>query len=362
MIGSRRNRRYAHVRGETLMPPVGRHDPGFVAPRTPKRQSAAHLASSIRYVFCKKIPKGVIDKRWDPAKYNCSREGRFHWVVGRALSYARGGFLSRLESDMNEQKKQRTRRNIIRMGAIGASAIAANVGMTSDAKAGNGNGKGKKGDPNCLLRGTTIRTASGTRKIEELAVGDLLPTMFGGTRQIQWIAHYRIKKGDPSKPWPKDARPVRIARSALAPNVPQAELYVTQAHGVFIDGVLVSAEYLVNDATITLCEASESEELEFFHVKLETHDAIYAEGAPVETLLNVDESAVNFADYFRMYGVPTGDETPCLPMLVNWRPGGLKSRFRSAMSRNDRRKRIGAIRDRLEKRAIALSQELEPSF
>jgi Hint domain len=265
---------------------------------------------------------------------------------------------------MNEQerlnsKQQRTRRNIMRMGVIGASAVAANLATTSHGKAGPGH---HYGWGNCLLKGTTIRTTSGDRKIEELAVGDLLPTMFGGIRPIQWIAHYRIKKSDPSKPWPKDARPVRIARSALAHHVPQADLYVTQAHGVFIDGVLVSAEFLVNDATIALCEASASDELEFFHVKLETHDVIYAEGAPVETLLSVDESAVNFADYFRTYGVPTGDEAPCLPMLANWRPGGLKSRFRSAISRKDRRRRIAAIRDGVKQRAIALSQELEPSL
>jgi hypothetical protein len=102
--------------------------------------------------------------------------------------------------------------------------------------------------------------------------------------------------------------------------------------------------------------------LEFFHIKLESHDVIYAEGAHVETLLDVDESAVNFAEYFRVYGAPTSNEVPCLPMLSNWRRSGLKSRFRSVMSWNDRRERIGAIRDRLEKRAVALSQELEPSF
>lgn len=257
-------------------------------------------------------------------------------------------------------ENQRTRRNIMRMGTIGTSAAIVSLALTKRSMAGSICAHG--GCDGCLLRGTPILTVDGYRKIEELAVGDLLPTMFGGIRPIQWISHYSIKKSDPSKPWPKDARPVRIARSALAPNVPQADLYVTQAHGVFIDGVLVSAEYLVNDATITLCEASESQELEFFHVKLETHDVIYAEGAPVETLLSVDESAVNFADYFRMYGVPTGDGAPCLPMLANWRPSGLKSRIRSAMSRNDRRKRIALIRGRLKERAIALSGQLEPTL
>jgi hypothetical protein len=195
-----------------------------------------------------------------------------------------------------------------------------------------------------------------------LAIGDQLPTMFGGTRPIQWIGHYPIKRRNPSKPWPKDARPVRIARSALAPNVPQTDLYLTQAHGLFIDGVLVSAGCLINETTITLDEASQLDALEFFHIKLEKHDVIYAEGAPVETLLEVDESAVNFAEYFRMHGAPTDEEVPCLPILSYWRRGsGLKSRVRSAVSWIDRRRQIGVIRHRLAQRGLILSRELQPS-
>jgi Hint domain len=266
-------------------------------------------------------------------------------------------------------KVERTRRNIVRAGAILAFAAFDNVSKTDSASANCGrndkpvgNGCASGNAHNCFLKSTTIRTVSGDRKIEDLAAGDLLPTVFGGICPVQWIGHYPIKKSDPSKPWPKDARPVRIARSALAPDVPQADLYVTQAHAVFIDDVLVSAGYLVNETTITLCEASEWNELEFFHIKLKNHDVIYAEGVPVETLLTVDDSAVNFADYFRMNGVPTGNEAPCLPILSNWRPRGFKSRFGRAISWIDRRKRISVIRDRLEERAIALSQELEPSL
>jgi len=55
--------------------------------------------------------------------------------------------------------------------------------------------------------------------------------------------------------------------------------------------------------------------VEFFHVKLESHNVIYAEGARAETLLNVEESAVNFAEYFRLYGMPTREETPCVPVI-----------------------------------------------
>ena len=85
-------------------------------------------------------------------------------------------------------------------------------------------------------------------------------------------------------------------------------------HSLLIDGVLAPAESLINGTTITRYEAREHDELEFFHIKLESHDVVYAEGAPAETLLTVEESAVNFADYLRRYGTPT-EEARCAPIL-----------------------------------------------
>jgi hypothetical protein len=135
---------------------------------------------------------------------------------------------------------------------------------------------------------------------------------------------------------------------------------VTKAHALFIDGVLVPAGNLINDITITLYEAREHDELEFFHIKPESYDVIYAEGAPVETLLNIDENAVNFVDYLRKYGTPNTEETPFVP-IISWRQrrgAHLKSRARSAISPwFDRRKQIDVIRDRLEERGIILSRQ-----
>jgi hypothetical protein len=118
---------------------------------------------------------------------------------------------------------QRTRRNTMKMGAILAFAALGSVSKTDPASAncGNngklvGNGCAKGNATNCFLKGTTIRTVSGDRKIEDLAIGELLPTMFGGLRPIQWIGRYPIKRSDPSKPWVKDALPVR-SRSQCPP-------------------------------------------------------------------------------------------------------------------------------------------------
>ena len=254
---------------------------------------------------------------------------------------------------------QRTRRNIMKMGAILTFAALNSVSRTDPASAncGNdkhvGNGCESGNGQNCFLRGTTIRTLSGERKIEDLAVGDLLPTAFGGPRPVQWIGRYPYKKSDPSKPWAERVLPVRIARSALGSQIPSADLYVTALHSILIDGVLVPAEKLINGTTITRYEP-EGDEMEFFHVKLESHDVIYAEGAPAETLFHVDESAVNFAEYLRRYGTPTTEEARCAPFIGVGGRDELKSRFRSALSPwIDFRDQADVVRDRLEECGIA---------
>jgi hypothetical protein len=223
---------------------------------------------------------------------------------------------------------------------------------------------GGSASPHCFLRGTTILTADGGRRIEDLAIGDLLLTVFGGVRPIQWIGRYPFRKSDLSKPWPKDVRPIRVARSALSPDVPHADLYVTAEHALLIDGLLIPAGNLTNGTTITRHEARDVEELEYFNIKIEGHDVIYAEGAPVETLRDVDESAANFAEYFRMYGNPKRQETRCAPWVsYGGRRAELKSRIRSALSPwLDRREPIDVIRDRLAQRRIIhfpLASELE---
>jgi hypothetical protein len=251
---------------------------------------------------------------------------------------------------------RRTRRNLIKGSAILAVVAVDNILKTNQASANCGNdklvGNGCSGNAhNCFLKGTKIRTSEGERKIEDLAIGDLLPTMFGGLRPIQWIGRYTLKKGDPSKPWAKDAQPICIARSALAPNVPRADLYVTAHHSILVDGVLVPAEALINGATVTRYEP-ESDELEFFHIKLESHDVIYAEGAPAETLVNVDETFVNFADYLRRYGAPAAEDARCASLVPVGGRAELKSRLRSAISPwIDVRNQVDIVRDRLEEGA-----------
>ena len=214
---------------------------------------------------------------------------------------------------------------------------------------------GGDGGGKCFLRGTRISTATGERKVEDLAVGDLVPTVFGGTRPIQWIGRFRRVRSNLSKPWAKNARPVRIARSALAPNVPSSDLYVTQGHALLVDDLLIPAGSLINGTTISLYAAEEHDELEFFHIKLETHDVIYAEGAACETLLRVDETMSNFADYLRKHGATEAPQVHRAAIVCNGRRSELTTRLRSLMSPWLGPQKFDDIRARLERRALALA-------
>jgi hypothetical protein len=249
---------------------------------------------------------------------------------------------------------QRSRRNLIRVGVITGAAVLASLTTPRVAAAGNGqggngqggngqggNGQGGNGQGSCFLKGTNIRTAAGDRKVEDLSPGDLMPTMFGGTCPMRWIGRYSLKNNNQTKAWTKKMLPIRIARSALGFDVPCADLCVTREHALLIDGVLVTAGSLINGTTITVYEPRDLDELEFFHIKLEYHNVIYAAGAPCETLRTVEEGAIA--------GHLMTQEAPCAPLLsCTGARREIKSRFRSAISPwIDRRQRLDIIRDDL---------------
>ena len=180
-------------------------------------------------------------------------------------------------TDLNA-KAQRTRRNALKiamkMATLGSAAFWG-------ASAGRANTPPVPVPPDPgyeMSQGAMVLTAQGERRVENLAIGDLVPTMFGDPSHPVDRSLSNQEKQSVSA-LADGARPVRIARSAIAPNVPQTDLYVSQAHALFFEGALVEAGCLINGATITLDEAGAFNELEYFHIKLDKHDVIYAEGA-----------------------------------------------------------------------------------
>ena len=86
--------------------------------------------------------------------------------------------------------------------------------------------------------------------------------------------------------------------------MPGRDLLVSPGHSLLIDGVLIKAIDLVNGTTITQTAPAGSDSIDYLHIVLERHDAIMAEGAPVETLLlepGIHENYTNGVEFVRLY-------------------------------------------------------------
>ena len=154
-------------------------------------------------------------------------------------------------------------------------------------------------DAACFCRGTLIRTERGEVAVEELAIGDRVVTLSGAVRPVKWIGRRaydgRFVAGN------RMVLPIRVEAGALADGVPARDLLLSPEHALYIDGLLVPAGLLVNGATIRQVESIER--LEYFHIELERHDVILAEGAPAETYVDCDNRVMfqNGAEFAALY-------------------------------------------------------------
>ena len=226
--------------------------------------------------------------------------------------------------------------------------------------------------PVCYLRGTRIRTPKTERRVEELNIGDLVVTLSGESKPIKWIGRQRFEKG--SQRWPANLEPVRIRRFALDERTPHRDLYLSPNHALYIDGVLIPANYLVNGTSIVQAMPEGVEEIEYFHIELETHEVIFAEGVPAETLLVMKEREAfadlireqfdNFAERKQLNGNDALAMTPCAPRVCyNGRRSELKALLRRAVSPVvDIRDPIQSVHDRIATRGAELENQNRKSI
>ncbi len=133
----------------------------------------------------------------------------------------------------------------------------------------------------CFARGTRIETTSGLVAVEDLAPGDEVALARGGSAPVSWIGHRRMRPSLAEDP--TSIAPVRVAEGALGEGLPRRPLRLSPDHALFLDGVLVPARLLVNGTTIV---SELVDKVEYFHVELDRHDVILADGAPVETYID----------------------------------------------------------------------------
>ena len=133
----------------------------------------------------------------------------------------------------------------------------------------------------CFVSGTRIKTTAGEVAVEDLEVGQLVLTMDHGLQPIRWI-------GSARRAATGDLAPIRIRKGTLGNDrdlwvSPQHRMLMTGPETVMMFGeteVLATAKSLLNDYSITRVEGGE---VEYFHVMFDSHEIVYAEGAPSES-------------------------------------------------------------------------------
>ena len=161
----------------------------------------------------------------------------------------------------------------------------------------------------CFMAGTMIRTPDGEVAVEALKPGDLVLTTTGEAKPVNWVGRQTVSKrfADPLRSYP-----IRVRAGALDDNTPVRDLLISPDHALLVGGVMVQAGALVNGTSITR-ERTIPDTFVYYHVELDDHSLILAEGAPAETFVdNVDRMNFdNWSEYQALY--PQGKTVDELP-------------------------------------------------
>ncbi|WP_158933136.1 Hint domain-containing protein [Acidisphaera sp. S103] len=160
----------------------------------------------------------------------------------------------------------------------------------------------------CFVKGTQIATPAGEVSVERLSIGDTVLTRGGKVKPIVWIGTGRVLAARGRR---SAATPVIIQKGALAENVPHRDLHITKAHSLYIDDVFIPVEFLVNHRSIMWDD--HAQEVSLYHIELETHDVLLANGAPTESYRD-DGNRWLFHNANSGWGLPP--QEPCVPVLT----------------------------------------------
>ena len=187
----------------------------------------------------------------------------------------------------------------------------------------------------CFLPGTHILTPGGEVNVEALSIGDEVIAVVDGqrvARKVKWIGYRKLALDQ--RAIAAAQGPIRIKAGAMAEGLPTRDLLVSSAHCMFLDGKLVPAKLLVNDMTIVRETAMTS--VEYYHVELERHSIIIAEGVETESYLDTGNRAffsnagmalMLHPEFHINAGLRCWETDACAPLVVRpaavlpiWRP------------------------------------------
>lgn len=142
----------------------------------------------------------------------------------------------------------------------------------------------------CFARGTRLLTNHGYRRVENLDLGDLLVTRDSGLQPIRWLGRQRVEATTDSTA-PVILRPGAWGATRAVKVSPQHRLLFTgwQAEVLFGEPeVLVPAKYAIDGHKVV---SRPGGSVVYYHVCLDQHDILCADGVAAESFLPGDIGA-----------------------------------------------------------------------
>lgn len=147
--------------------------------------------------------------------------------------------------------------------------------------------------PPCFTPGTMITTPRGPVTVESLNIGDMVLTRDNGLQPIRWIGR-RVMTGARMFAASGALNPVVIPAHAFGPGQPAVALSVSPMHRILVRGskltltigheeALIPAKYLIGKGNVHASKHAFIE-MQYFHILFDTHQIIFANQVPTESL------------------------------------------------------------------------------
>ncbi|MGB3409469.1 MAG: Hint domain-containing protein, partial [Jannaschia sp.] len=176
--------------------------------------------------------------------------------------------------------------------------------------------------PPCFTPGTLIATPSGTVRIEDLVIGDVVSTRDGGDLPVRWIGRTTVGWHD-LLTQPR-LRPIAIERDAFGPDQPRRRMLVSPQHRILrtapaaailfgTEEVLISAKHMTDLPGVR--RADDVTSVTYIHLAFATHEIVMSDGLWSESLLPADVARSGLSVSARheidtLFGLSRGARSP----------------------------------------------------
>ena len=143
----------------------------------------------------------------------------------------------------------------------------------------------------CFTAGTRIATPSGETPVENLRIGDLVATSTGVAKPVKWIGRRTYTAAQVAAH--PQLRPVLIRRDALGAGMPHRDLVLSPDHSLYCGAALVPVRRLVDGRRIV---QEHADSVTYWHVELDQHSVMLAEGMLAESYLDCGDRAGFFGN------------------------------------------------------------------